>query len=176
MSKSSLSKTMLLLISICASAPVLMAQFQIEKEGSRLTAYQDGKGLWTICGGVISVDGKPVAKGMRLTKEQCDLIDAAEQKKALEWVDQHVRIPLTPVQKTGIASFCSWNIGPSRCFTSTFYAKLNAGDQLGACKEIKRWIKDGGKDCRDRKNNCFGQIVRRDQEAELSCWGLDNAN
>lgn len=167
---------MLFLISIGASAPVLMAQFQSEKEGSRLAAYQDGKGLWTICGGVTAIDGKQVKKGMTLSKEQCDLIDAVEQKKALDWVDHNISITLTPVQKVGIASFCPWNIGPSRCFTSTFYKKLNAGDQIGACAEIKRWIRDGGKDCRDRKNNCFGQIVRRDQESELSCWGLDNAN
>ena len=174
--KSSLSKTMLFLISIGASAPVLMAQFQHEKEGSSLTAYQDGRGIWTICGGVTAIDGKPVKQGMQISKDQCDRIDAAEQKKALDWVDRNVRIPLTPVQKVGIASFCPWNIGPAKCFTSTFYKKLNDGDQIGACKEIKRWIRDGGRDCRDRNNNCLGQVVRRDQESELSCWGLDNAN
>lgn len=176
LNKSSLSKTMLFLISIGASAPVMMAQFQHEKEGYRLTSYQDGKGIWTICGGVTAVDGKPVKKGMRLSKAKCDRIDAAEQKKALDWVDNNVLVPLTPVQKVGIASFCPWNIGPAKCFTSTFYKKLNAGDQKGACKEIKRWIHDGGRDCRDRINNCFGQVERRDQESELSCWGLDNAN
>lgn len=167
---------MLLLISIGASAQVMMAQFQSEKEGSRLSAYQDGKGLWTICGGVITVDGSPVTKGMRLTKKQCDLIDAAEQKKSLDWVERNVHVPLTPVQKVGIASFCPWNIGPAKCFTSMFYKKLNTGDQIGACKEIRRWIRDGGKDCRDRNNNCLGQVVRRDQESEMACWGLDNAN
>lgn len=173
MNKSSLSKAMLLLIAVGASAPAMMAQFQNEKEGVRLVAYPDGMGLMTICGGVTTVDGKPVKKGMHLTKEQCDLIDAAEQKKALDWVDQNIKIPLTDIQKVGIASFCSWNIGPAKCFTSTFYKKLNSGDQIGACKEIKRWIRDGGKDCRDRKNNCLGQVIRRDQESELSCWGLD---
>lgn len=114
----------------------------MKKEGSSLTAYQDGRGIWTICGGVTAIDGKPVKKrkqGMQISKDQCDRIDAAEQK-ALDWVDRNVRIPLTPVQKVGIASFCPWNIGPAKCFTSTFYKKLNDGDQIGACKEIKRWI------------------------------------
>lgn len=172
MNKSSLSKAMLLLIAVGASAPAMMAQFQSEKEGSRLVAYPDGMGLMTICGGVTVVNGKPVKKGMRLTKERCDRIDSAEQQKALDWVDRNIAIPLTDVQKVGIASFCPWNIGPAKCFTSTFYKKLNAGDQIGACQEIKRWIHDGGKDCRNRKNNCLGQVVRRDQESELSCWGL----
>ncbi|MGG2139923.1 lysozyme [Symbiopectobacterium sp. RP] len=173
MSKASkLSAAMLALIAAGVTAPVMMAQFQTEKEGMRINAYPDGGGIWTICGGVTRVDGKPVVKGMKLTAGQCAKIDAAEQQKALDWVDRNVKVPLTETQKVGIASFCPWNIGPGNCFTSTFYRKLNAGDLIGACKEIKRWIWDGGKDCRIRANNCYGQIARRDQEAELSCWGL----
>jgi hypothetical protein len=41
--KSKLSAVMLGLIAAGASAPVLMAQFQHEKEGTSLTAYQDKK-------------------------------------------------------------------------------------------------------------------------------------
>ncbi len=173
MSKASkLSAVMLALIAAGATAPVMMAHFQSEKEGMRINAYPDGGGIWTICGGVTRVEGKPVVKGMKLTAEQCAKIDAIEQKKALDWVDRNVKVPLTEIQKVGIASFCPWNIGPGNCFPSTFYRKLNAGDLIGACKEIKRWIWDGGKDCRIRSNNCYGQIERRDQESELSCWGL----
>lgn len=76
-------------------------------------------------------------------------------------------------QKVGIASFCPWNIGPGSCFPSTFNRKTSAGDRLGACAEFKRWIWNGGKDCRIRGNNCAGQVIRRDQESELTCWGLD---
>lgn len=171
--KTKLSASMLALIAAGASAPVLMEQFQKEKEGTSLIAYQDQGGVWTICGGVTSVNGKPVFKGMKLTRAQCDNIDKAEQAKALDWVEKNVHVPLTEPQKVGIASFCPWNIGPAKCFTSTFYRKLNAGNRLGACAEIKRWIWDGGKDCRIRSNNCFGQVQRRDQESELTCWGLD---
>ncbi|NUL35034.1 lysozyme [Kosakonia sacchari] len=172
-SKSKLSAAMLALIAVGAGAPKLMSQFEKEKEGVRLEAYQDGGGIWTICGGVTQVNGKPVIKGMKLTAAQCDAIDAAEQAKALAWVDRNIKIPLTEPQKVGIASFCPWNIGPGKCFTSTFYKKLNAGDRRGACAEIKRWIFDGGRDCRIRSNNCAGQVLRRDQESELACWGLD---
>ena len=172
-SKTKLSAAMLALIAGGASAPVLMSQLQTEKEGSRLIAYPDGGGIWTICGGVTRVDGEPVTKGMKLTAEKCAQIDAAEQAKALEWVDRNVHVPLTEPQKVGIASFCPWNIGPSKCLGSTFYKKLNSGDRKGACAEIKRWVYDGGKDCNVRSNNCFGQIERRAQESELTCWGLD---
>lgn len=171
--RSRLSAVMLSLIAAGASAPVLMSQFQEEKEGSSLAAYPDAGGVWTICGGVTRVNGKPVVKGMKLTTEQCRDIDRAEQAKALAWVDRNVHVPLTEPQKVGIASFCPWNIGPGKCLPSTFYRKLNAGDRKGACAEIKRWIFDGGRDCRIRSNDCFGQVERRDQESELTCWELD---
>ncbi|MDA4741977.1 lysozyme [Enterobacter hormaechei] len=171
--KSKLSAAMLGLLAAGASTPVLMSQFQEEKEGTSLIAYPDAGGVWTICGGVTRVDGKPVVKGMQLTREQCDKIDKAEQAKALAWVEKNVRVPLTEPQKVGIASFCPWNIGPGKCLPSTFWRKLNAGDRTGACAEIKRWIYDGGRDCRIRSNNCYGQVLRRDQESELACWGLD---
>ncbi len=172
--KSKLSAVMLGLIAAGASAPVLMAQFQHEKEGTSLTAYQDkSRGIWTICGGVTYVDGKPVIKGMKLTRAQCDKIDKAEQAKALAWVDKNVTVPLTAPQKVGIASFCPWNIGPGKCFPSGFYRELNAGNFKGACAQIKRWVWDAGRDCRIRENNCYGQVIRRDQESELTCWGME---
>lgn len=66
--KTKLSATMLALIAAGSSAPVLMEQFQKEKEGTSLIAYQDQGGVWTICGGVTYVNGKPVFKDMKLTR------------------------------------------------------------------------------------------------------------
>ncbi|WP_218712402.1 glycoside hydrolase family protein, partial [Escherichia coli] len=43
---------------------------------------------------------------------------------------------------------CPYNIGPGKCFPSTFYKRINAGDRKGACEAIRWWIKDGGRDCR----------------------------
>lgn len=171
--KTKLSAAVLALVVGGASAPVILDQLLDEKEGNRLTSYQDGLGIWTICRGVTRIDGKPVTPSMKLTAEKCRAVNAIENRKALDWVEANVRVPLTEPQKAGIASFCPYNIGPGKCFTSTFYKKLNAGDRPGACAEIKRWIRDGGRDCRIRSNNCFGQIERRDQESELTCWGLD---
>ncbi|WP_244581612.1 glycoside hydrolase family protein, partial [Escherichia coli] len=74
---------------------------------------------------------------------------------------------------SGIASFCPYNIGPGKCFPSTFYKRINAGDRKGACEAIRWWIKDGGRDCRIRSNNCYGQVSRRDQESALACWDID---
>ncbi|MGO2458780.1 MAG: lysozyme [Ewingella sp.] len=171
--KSKLSKAVIALIISGASASAILGQFLDEKEGNRLNSYQDGKGIWTICRGATRVDGKLVTQGMRLSAQKCDQVNQIEQNAAIAWVEKNVHVPLTAPQIAGIASFCPYNIGPGKCFPSTFYRKLNAGDRRGACAEIKRWVRDGGKDCNIRANNCFGQIERRDQESELTCWGLD---
>lgn len=174
--KTKLSAAVFGLVVAGASAPVILDQLLDEKEGNSLSSYQDGSGVWTICRGVTSVDDKPVKSGMRMTVDQCKKVNSLENRKALAWVNANVKVPLTEPQKAGIASFCPYNIGPGKCFTSTFYKKLNAGDRPGACAEIKRWVHDRGHDCRLTKgqaNGCFGQVERRDQEAELTCWGLD---
>ena len=104
--KTKLSAAMLALIAAGASAPVLMDQFLNEKEGKSLTSYRDGAGIWTICRGATRVDGRPVTQGMKLTQAKCDQVNAVERNEALAWVDQNVRVRLTPPQKVGIASFC----------------------------------------------------------------------
>lgn len=172
-SKTKLSAAMLALLASGATAPILFDQFVSEKEGNVLVAVVDPSGIWSICHGVTVIDGKRVVKGQTATEAQCKKVNAIERDKALAWVDRNIKAPLTEPQKVGIASFCPYNIGPGKCYPSTFYKKLNSGDRIGACAEIKRWIFDGGKDCRIRSNNCFGQIERRDQESALACWGLD---
>lgn len=172
-SKTKLSAAVLGLVLAGASAPTILDQFLNEKEGNSLAAYRDGAGIWTICRGATLVDGKPVRQGMKLTQEKCDQVNAKERDAALAWVDKNIHVRLTEPQKAGIASFCPYNIGPGKCFPSTFYQRINAGDRKGACEAIRWWIKDGGKDCRVRSNNCYGQIERRDQESALSCWGID---
>ena len=170
--RTKLSALVLGLVLAGASAPVILDQFLDEKEGNHLTAYLDGANIWTICRGATMVDGKPVVKGMKLATEKCNQVNAIERDKALAWVERNIKVPLSEPQKAGIASFCPYNIGPGKCFPSTFYKRMNAGDTKGACEAIKWWIKDGGKDCRIRSNNCFGQVSRRDQESALTCWGI----
>lgn len=171
-----LSPAVISLILAGASAPVIMNQFLDEKEGNHLAAYRDGSGIWTICRGATTVDGNPVKQGMQLTQAKCDRVNAIERNKALAWVDRNIKVPLTEPQKAGIASFCPYNIGPGKCFPSTFYKRINAGDRKGACEAIRWWIKDGGRDCRltkGQKNGCYGQVERRGQESALACWGID---
>lgn len=171
--KTKLSATVLALIIGGATADKILDQFLDEKEGVRTIAYQDGRGIWSICRGLTRIEGKPVTRGLKLSYSQCKRYDAVERDKAIAWVRRNVTVPLSEPAVAGIASFCPYNIGPAKCFPSTFYKKLNAGDRIGACAEIRRWIFDGGRDCRIKANNCAGQPVRRGQESELTCWDID---
>lgn len=171
--KTKLSAAVLALILGGATADKILDQFLDEKEGVRTIAYQDGgQRIWTICRGLTRIDGKPVTRGMKLSYSECKRYDAIERDKAIAWVKRNVTVPLSEPAIAGIASFCPYNIGPAKCFPSTFYKKLNAGDRIGACAEIRRWIFDGGRDCRIKENNCAGQPVRRGQESELTCWDI----
>lgn len=174
--KTKLSAAVLALIASGASAPLIFDQFINEKEGNALVAVVDPGGVWSLCHGVTVIDGRRVVKGMTASEKQCRKINAIERDKALAWVDRNIKATLTEPQKVGIASFCPYNIGPVKCFPSTFYSRINAGDRKGACEAIRWWIKDGGRDCRltkGQRNGCYGQVERRDQESALACWGLD---
>lgn len=170
--KTKLSAAVLALVLGGATADKILDQFLDEKEGVRTIAYQDGRGIWSICRGLTRIEGKPVTRGLKLSYSQCKRYDALERDKAIAWVKRNVTVPLSEPAIAGIASFCPYNIGPAKCFPSTFYKKLNAGDRIGACAEIRRWIFDGGRDCRIKENNCAGQPVRRGQESELTCWDI----
>jgi lysozyme len=159
-----LSRKVLALIASGASAIAIASQFLHEKEGpDALTAYQDDNGVWTACMGVT----KGVKKGDHFTADQCVKMDAAALNEAAAEVQKMVKVPLTEPERAAVISFCAYNIGPGKCSTSTFLRDLNAGNRQAACAQINRWIFDGGRDCRERGNNCYGQVIRRQQETEL---------
>lgn len=158
-----LSRKVFALVASGASALAIASQFLHEREGDKLTAYRDGGGIYTACMGVT----KGVKAGDRFTPEQCAKMDSDAVQTAADEVQRMVKVPMSEPQRAAVISFCAYNIGPGKCADSTFLRKLNAGDRVGACAEIKRWIRDGGKDCRIRSNNCYGQVIRREQESEL---------
>lgn len=170
-----LSAAVLALIAAGAGTTAIYHQFLDEKEATRLTAYQDGRGIWTVCAGLTRIHGRPVTPSDRLSAAECAQLDAAEQSRGLAKMESMVRpdvwATLSPASRAGIASFCVHNIGSAKCAESTFLRELNAGRRNSACGEITKWIRDGGKDCRDRANNCAGQVVRRQQEDELCLEG-----
>lgn len=169
--KSTLTVAVAALIAAGASAPAIYQQFLHEREGSRTVSYKDGAGIWTICRGLTRIYGRPVVQGDRLTQAECDRLDADEQARGLAEMQRLVRpevwAGMSQAARAGTASFCVHNIGAGRCRESTFLRLLNEGKRNEACAEITKWIRDGGKDCRDPAANCRGQVDRRQQEDEL---------
>lgn len=161
---------------IMAGAPSvkILDQYLDEREGNVNNSYQDAGGIWTVCRGITYIGNQRVTKGMKFTNAQCDALNAKQSKEAIDWVNRNVSVPLTGVQQVGVASFCKINIGPGKCRGTKFWRLLNAGKIQESCDALKQWVWDGGKDCRltkGQKNGCYGQVERRNGEAELICSG-----
>jgi len=152
----------LALIAAGASSVAIAAAFVGEKEGTALTAYQDGARVWTICTGHTA----GVRPGQTATPEECARLFASDLGQVLTEIDRIVSVPMSEPRRAAVASFCGYNLGLTKCARSTFIRRLNAGDP-NACDEIERWVYVGGKDCRDPASNCRGIVIRRQQEAEL---------
>lgn len=134
-------------------------------EGRELISYLDPVRIPTICGGITQIDGKPVRLGMTATDEQCDELERYELGKAITAVDA-LTYPtvLGDFQRAAFGSFV-YNVGPTKFSTSTMRRKILAGDIIGACNELPRWVYAKGK-----KLN--GLVKRRAAERKLCLTGL----
>ncbi len=125
-------------------------------EGVRYEPYQDVAGVWTVCAGIT---GSDVIQGKKYTQKECDDLLVKHMQPAIRAVDTLVKVPLNDYQKVSLYSL-TYNIGVAAFKKSTLLKKLNAGDQIGACNELRRWIYAGGV-----KWN--GLVTRREIEREL---------
>lgn len=132
----------------------------IRWEGNRLTAYQDGGGVWTIGVGHTSAAGAPsVSKGMKITKEQSMEILQNDITKWCAQVEKAVKVPLTDNQFAVLVSF-THNLGIGALSSSTLLRKLNAGQYDAVPSELMKWVHDNGK-------RVQGLVNRRQAEADL---------
>ncbi|ALD93454.1 lysozyme [Cupriavidus gilardii CR3] len=146
-------RTRLIAAGIAAAVP-LVAAF----EGLRQTAYLDPVGIPTACFGAT----KGVRLGQVYTREQCDDLLAKDLLEANAGVNSCVRVPLSEGQRTALVSF-AYNVGRGKFCGSTLVRKLNAGDYVGACNELPRWVYAKGV-------KLPGLVNRRAQERAL-CLG-----
>ncbi|WP_114413912.1 lysozyme [Kosakonia sp. AG348] len=113
-------------------------------EGLRLTAYQDGVGVWTIgYGWTQPVDGKSIRAGMTIKEETAERLLRTGLVCYEGDVSKLVKVKLTQGQFDALVSF-AYNLGARALSTSTLLKKLNAGDYRGAADEFLRWNKAGG--------------------------------
>lgn len=125
-------------------------------EGSRNEVYLDIVGVPTVCEGHTGPDVKP---GDVWTKEQCDAILRKNVSRFSAAVLRCVQVPINQHQYDAFVAL-AFNIGESAFCGSTLVKLANAGDLVGACDQILRWNRAGGRVVRGLAN-------RREAEREL---------
>ena len=138
-----------------AAAIAIAAPFVAYFEGYRPVAYLDPVAIPTICYGHTA----GVQLGQTKTKAECDELLRADLGQALVHVNRLATVPMPDSRRAALASFV-YNVGPTAFAGSTLLRKLNAGDAVGACNELPRWVMAKGK-------VLPGLVKRRQAEREL---------
>lgn len=125
-------------------------------EGRVYEPYKDVAGVWSVCDGIT---GAGVVKGKTYSDRECDTLLWSRVKLVKSQVDPLVKVPMNEYQRAALYSF-TYNVGVSAFSKSTLLKKLNAGDQVGACEELRRWVYAGGMKWR-------GLMNRRDMERSM---------
>lgn len=129
-------------------------------EGKRLTAYDDGVGVWTIgFGTTIYPNGVRVKKGDTCTEAQAKQYMQNDLKKFERTVNDVVTVSLSQNQFDALVSL-TYNIGAGAFKGSTLLKKLNLGDYKGAAGQFDVWVNAGGK-------RMQGLVNRRVREKEV---------
>ena len=124
----------------------------IAREGRRLKAYRDSKGIWTIGVGHTSAAGPPtVQAGLSISAQECDRLftrDVAQYVRAVREALPEVlgskasgsmaSEPLPQHAFDALVSLC-FNIGPAAFARSSVRRRLRAGDRAGAAEAILMW-------------------------------------
>ena len=145
---------------IGAGATALAVPLVMLYEGTVLQSYRDPINKITAC---VGHTGPELRMGQRYTRQQCeDMLygDLLKHTAALDCIKR----PMTDGQKAAFLSF-AFNVGNKAFCDSTLARKANAGDMPGACAELSRWTRAGGRELP-------GLVKRRAAERELCEKGL----
>ncbi|EHG3080550.1 lysozyme, partial [Salmonella enterica] len=128
-------------------------------EGRRYEPYRDVAGVLTVCDGHT---GKDIIPGRRYTDAECDALLKQDLAQVAARIDPLIKVSIPNSERAALYSF-AYNVGTGAFARSTLLKKLNAGDQAGACDELKRWTYAGGKQWK-------GLVTRREIEHEVCTW------
>lgn len=104
-------------------------------EGYELIDYADPVGIPTACFGHTAT----AEIGKQRTDSECQSLLMIELAEYQGCVLSHSRPTLSTNQLAAFTSF-TYNVGCSKFRSSTLLKKLNAGDVVGACNELPRWV------------------------------------
>jgi lysozyme len=127
-----------------------------DSELCRLDSYQDPVGVWTVGYGHT---GPEVKEGLHITQDAAEALLLSDLETVEKCIANSVSVGLTQGQYDALCSFV-FNLGCSALRNSTLLRLLNAGDDIGAAEQFKRWDHAGGK-------VLAGLTKRREAEAEM---------
>ncbi|EKT1780482.1 lysozyme, partial [Salmonella enterica] len=111
----------------------------------RYEPYRDVVGVITVCDGHT---GKDIVPGKHYTDAECDALLNKDMVLVAARIDPLIKASIPNSERAALYSF-AYNFG--------------AGDQAGACNELKRWTYAGGKQWK-------GLVTRREIEREVCTW------
>lgn len=130
-------------------------------EDTRLKAYDDGVGVWTIgIGTTVYPNGVKVKQGDTCTLDQAKSYFKQDLAKFEKTVNDSVKVALTQNQFDALVSL-TYNIGSSAFKSSTLLKKLNKGEYQGAADQFPAW--------KTAKGKVLPGLVRR-REAERALF------
>lgn len=131
-------------------------------EGMKLVTYRDIVGVPTVCFG----ETRGVKMGDRYTAEQCREM-LGDGLVEFETGMRHCITNPDAIPDKPYVTFLSlsYNIGTGAFCRSTLVRKLNAGDIRGACNELPKWNRAGGRVVKGLSN-------RRAAEQKMCLEGL----
>ncbi|EKF3829307.1 lysozyme [Escherichia coli] len=137
-------------------------QSLIHLENIAYMPYRDIGGVLSVCVGHTGPD----IEMRRYSHAECMALLDSDLKPVYAAIDRLVRVPLTPYQKTALATFI-FNTGVTAFSKSTLLKKLNAGDYDGARDQMARWVFAAG-------HKWKGLMNRR--EVEMAIWNIRGAD
>ena len=133
-------------------------------EGLRTEAYQDVVNVWTVCYG----ETKGVRPGDSYTPEQCaDMLEPRlVQDYYLPVATCAPELIEAPVEVQAAVTSWAYNVGVGAACSSTLAKHIRAKDWRGACDQLPRWNRAGGKVWQ-------GLVNRRADERGLCLSGVE---
>jgi lysozyme len=110
-----------------------------QREGRRLKAYPDSRGLWTIGVGHLTNAYFRVFPGQQITEEQVLKLLAHDVQSVEDTINVCVHRPLTQYQFDALVSL-GYNIGVGGLSHSAVVHFINAGDFKSAAEAFMNWV------------------------------------
>jgi lysozyme len=131
-------------------------------EGLRTKAYRDIVGVPTVCFG----ETRGVKMGDEYTVAECkEMLGHALVEFETKMRKCLVRPDNIPDKPYVVFLSLSYNVGVGAFCKSTLARKINSGDIRGACNELPKWNRAGGRVVR-------GLVIRRADEQRICLEGL----